>query len=169
MPIVVRNDGGRTVPDLAVTVNGFTYTRPQPGLADPRRPVWIIDRGPGLQNSQSVEGNFSPGGAVTAYTNTWALGSLSPGATATFVWHVTAMVPGPHTITYRVAAGLNGKARAQLLGGGIPQGLFQVNISRQAPQSRVDPNTGRVIRSPPPVPRGKKNRAPPPPPPPSRA
>ena len=34
-----------------------------------------------------------------------------------------------HVIHYRVAAGLNGKAKAQLAGGGIPQGSFTVKVS----------------------------------------
>jgi hypothetical protein len=173
MTVAVRNDGSRNIPDVAVTVsivnwrigaqvvrgNGFNYISPQPGLADPNRPVWIVNQGPGLQPSQKAEGNYSPGAGVTAYTNTWALGSLPPQETRTFSWDVTAMMPGQWTIGYRVAAGLNGKARAEDGSGGIPQGSFQVNISRQAPQSQVDPNTGRVIRSPPAVAGGKKGGA----------
>jgi uncharacterized membrane protein YgcG len=170
LTIAVRNTGSRTVPDVAVTiggpggVNGFTYNaRPSASvcasaspptscqLADSSRPVWIVNRGPGAQPGQTVEGNYSNGGGVTAYTNTWALGSLAPLATATFTWDVTAVVAGRHTIAYRVAAGLNGKAIAQDPQGGVPQGTFTVNVPRLAPQSRVDPNTGRVIRSPPAV------------------
>jgi hypothetical protein len=165
MTIAVRNDGSQKIPDVAVTVNSFEKSIRPPAsvcasaspptsctLADANRPVWIVNQGPGAQAGQRVEGNFSNGGAVTAYTRTWALGSLAPGATATFTWDVTAVVPGQHTISYQVAAGLNGKARAQdSQGGGIPQGSFNVSVSRQAPQSRVDPNTGRVVRSPPPL------------------
>jgi hypothetical protein len=144
MLISVRNDGSRAVPDVAVTVSSFSTASPQPGLSDPSRPVWVVDSG--------------PQGGQTAYTNTWALGKLAPGATRTFVWNVTAVVPGLHTIGYRVAAGLNGKARAELTGGGIPEGSFRVNVSGQAPQSRVDPNTGRVIRSAPAIAGGGRRR-----------
>jgi len=136
LEISVRNDGTRPVPDVAVTVNSFNCRSSQSGLADPTRPVWIVDS--------------APVGGQTAYTDTWALGSLPSGATRTFVWNVTPVVASfnhPFTITYRVAAGLNGKARAQLTGGGIPEGSFRVSVAGQAPQSRVDPNTGRVIRS----------------------
>jgi hypothetical protein len=136
MTIEVRNDGTRTIPDLAVTVSSFTTRSQQPGLADPTRPVWIVDQG--------------PIGAETAYTNTWALGSLGPGQKATFVWYVTPVVPGVHTVSYRVAAGLNGKARAELPGGGGPAtGSFRVNVAGAPAQSRVDPSTGRVIATPP--------------------
>jgi hypothetical protein len=135
MTIQVRNDGTRTIPDLAVTVSSFTTRSRQPGLADPTRPVWVVDRG--------------PVGGETAYTNTWALGSVGPGQVRTFVWYVTAVVPGMHTVGYSVAAGLNGKARAELAGGGPPTGVFRVDVKGTPAQSRVDPNTGRVIHTPP--------------------
>jgi hypothetical protein len=135
MTIQVRNDGTRDIPDLAVTVSSFSRVSAQPGLADPSRPVWVVDSG--------------PRGGETAYTNTWALGSLGHGKVRTFVWQVTPVVSGPHTVNYRLAAGLNGKARAELARGGIPQGSFRVNISGDPPQARVDPQTGRVIRAPP--------------------
>ena len=41
--IEVRNAGRRTVPDIAVTVNGL-YTRKQnTDLADPNRPIFVIN------------------------------------------------------------------------------------------------------------------------------
>jgi hypothetical protein len=83
--------------------------------------------------------------------NTWALGPLAPGATRTFVWHVTAIDPGLHIVRYRVVAGLNGKARAQLEGGAAPEGTFRVNVFGKPPAARVDPQTGKVIRSQKPV------------------
>ena len=48
------------------------------------------------------------------------------------MWSVTPVVPGTHTVRYRIAAGLNGKAHARLAGGGEPQGSFTVRISSQA-------------------------------------
>ena len=68
------------------------------------------------------------GGAVTAYSNTWALGALAPGKTATFVWRVTAVQPGVHVVAWEVAAGLNGKAKAI----GARKGTITVLI-RKAP------------------------------------
>ena len=131
--LVVRNVDTRTIPDLAVTVDSFTTRSQQPGLADPNRPVWIVDEG--------------PTGGTTAYANTWALGSVPPGATRTFVWKVTAVQAGTHTVKYRVAAGLNGKARAKVNGQPDFQGSFTVAISGKPAQSRVDPETGKVVRS----------------------
>jgi hypothetical protein len=132
LTIAVKNTDSRAIPDLAVTVDSFSTRSQQPGLADPNRAVWIVD--------------VAPAGGTTAYTNTWALGSVPPGATRTFTWKVTAVQPGTHTIKYRVAAGLNGKARAKVDGQDHYQGTFTVDISGKPAQSTVDPNTGKVIR-----------------------
>src|SRR5436305_2113898 len=96
--ISVRNAGSKTIPDVAVTVKGLSVRDPQPGLADPNRPVWIVDSG--------------PRGGDTAYVGTWALGTLRPGATRTFEWKLTPTKSGVYDVRYEVAAGLNGKAQA---------------------------------------------------------
>ena len=135
MTISVRNEDSRALPNVAVTVDSFSHASDQQGLADPNRPVWIVD-GP-------------PRGTQVAYTNTWALDrTLAPGQSATFRWRVMPVVSGTHSIKFRVAAGLDGKAKAQLASGGVPQGSFTVNISGKPAQARVDPNTGQVIREP---------------------
>lgn len=137
MEIAVRNAGSKTVPNVAVTVepvqrnapakaDAFEEASTQQGLADPSRPVWVVDSG--------------PRGGITAYTNTWALGPLKPGQTKTFVWRVTAVKPGVHAVRYTVSAGLDGKAKAQLAGGGRPTGLFQIDISSAPADARVGPN-----------------------------
>ena len=130
--IAVRNTGDQAVPNLAVTVDSFASRSQQAGLADPERAVWIIDAGP-------------PGGD-TAYTNTWALGRLAPGQTRRFVWRVTAVQPGTHTVKWQVAAGLNGKAKAILAGNRAPAGSMTVDVSDRPAQAHVDPETGRVVR-----------------------
>src|SRR3954452_7829634 len=75
MRIAVRNTGQKDLPNVAVTVKGFTKHSPQPGLADPNKPVWIVDRG--------------PKGGDTAYFGTWPLGPLGGAKTKTFEWRVT--------------------------------------------------------------------------------
>jgi hypothetical protein len=136
MAITVKNAGRETVPVIAVTlgesgadgvVKGLTARSAQPGLADPERPLWIVDQG--------------PVGGDTAYVGTWALGSLPAGQSRTFKWKLTAVVPGQHTVKYTVAAGLDGKAKVQ----GTPGGSFDVNVSSKPAQSKVDPNTGKVV------------------------
>src|SRR5688500_7881944 len=113
----VRNADSKAIPNLAVTVNGFSRRSQQQGLADPSRPIWIIDDG--------------PRGGVTAYTNTWALGRVRAGETKEFVWDVTPVKAGNYEVKYRVAAGLDGKAKAVLAGGERPSGSFNVSRSEE--------------------------------------
>jgi hypothetical protein len=143
--IVVRNAGPQTVPNIAVTVEpndpnapaqaaAFAQASAEPGVADPSRPVWVLDAG--------------PTGGLTAYTNTWALGAMRPGEVRTFVWAVTAVKSGLHSIRYKVAAGLNGKAKAVAPGSGQePAGQFTTRISGKPANARVADN-GRVITQP---------------------
>jgi hypothetical protein len=133
MVITVRNTGSAAVPDLAVTVNSFAARSEQAGLADPSRAVWIVDDG--------------PRGGDSAYVGTWALGRLDPGQTRRFVWRVTAVQAGTHTVKWQVAAGLNGKAKATLAGNRAPAGSFTVDVSGRPSQTRVDPQTGKVVRN----------------------
>lgn len=140
--IAVHNAGGRTVPDVAVTVENprekttaeaFGERSPQSGLADPSRPSWIVDQ--------------APLNGTTAYSNTWALGPLPPNGTKTFRWKVTAVKAGEHQLRYAVAAGLNGKAKAEPTAGRSITGLFRISVSRKPAQATVSPN-GQVVRSP---------------------
>lgn len=133
MRIAVKNAGDEALPDVAVTVDSFSRRSEQPGLADPERPIWIVDRG--------------PRGGTTAYTNTWALDGLAPGETRTFRWMVTAVEAGSYRVKYTVAAGLDGKAKARTTDGESPvTGTFPVRISQVPRLSRVDPRTGAVER-----------------------
>jgi hypothetical protein len=146
MVLSVTNTGAHAVPDVAVAVHSFEYLSNYPNLAARRRPVWVIDHGPGPLPRIPVETVEvdAPGGGTTANYDVWALGRLAPGATRSFVWHVTAVKPGVHTVRYRVYAGLNGNAKAQLAGGALPAGSFKVDIAGRPPTKHVNPQTGRV-------------------------
>ncbi len=85
-----------------------------------------------------------PGGGATASYNVWALGSLAPGATRSFVWQVSPVKSGVYTVSYRVYAGLHGKARAQLASGAPSAGSFTVDVATRPPATHVNPRTGRV-------------------------
>jgi hypothetical protein len=141
MAIEVSNPADVRVPNVAVTIE----TEAEPGgeaplafgrrvadttLADPGRPVWIVDR--------------APRGGDTAYTNTWALGALEPNETKRFVWRVTAVQPGSYTIGYRVSPGLDGKARLAD-DSSRAKGTFRVTIDDSPVEARVGDN-GEVIR-----------------------
>jgi hypothetical protein len=162
--ITVRNTGSQTIPNVAVTICNVTCAYPAPkgqgtdaaafatditqtGVANPSRPTWIIDTPPsppGTPTTLPDGQQGAPGGAVTAYSNTWALGALAPGATARFNWAVTAVSPGKHVVAWEVAAGLNGKAKAVLSDGSNPRGTFTVLI-RRAPEQTFVTDSGKVV------------------------
>jgi hypothetical protein len=139
MRISVRNTDDRDLPNLAVTVetapakgeaaSAFAVAENDVRLADPNKPVWILDRG--------------PRGGETAYTNTWALGPMFPGETKDIEWKVTAVQPGDYTVNYRVSPGLNGKAVPAH--GQHTTGSFKVSISADPVPARVNAK-GEVVR-----------------------
>lgn len=139
----VENTGEETIPDLAVTIfldegadGSFSTRLDQPGLANPNRPVWVLEnKFPRVAGEPAPKGS-SPGTA--AQTNTFAFGSLEPGDTREMVWKVTAVRGGTYTVNYEIAAGLTGKARAVTADGSQPTGKFLVTISTKPPQARVN-------------------------------
>ena len=131
MTITVKNVDSKTIPNVAVTVKSFDQTKNDPTLADPRRPQFIVNRG--------------PAGGDTAYVGTSALGPLKPGETKTFKWDVTAVVAGKYNLKYAIAAGLDGKAKAILAGGGLPKGEFTGTISNKAPNAKVADDGKTVV------------------------
>lgn len=157
--IAVRNTGDHAIPNVAVTICNVTCAYPAPkgegsssrafaadikqsDLANPSRPLWIVDRGPGACTFSCQNGG--QGSGVTAYSNTWALGRLAPGKTARFDWAVTAVKAGRHVLAWQVAAGLNGKAKAVLSDGSPPHGRFAVEVSHAPAQSYVN-NNGQIV------------------------
>jgi hypothetical protein len=127
------------VPDVAITVQtnaagagqapiAFGQAASDARLADPRRPVWIVDR--------------APAGGDTAYTNTWALGALGSGRSRLFVWHLLPARAGVYTVSYRVFPGLAGRARAAL---GHTSGSFRV-VVEDKPVAACVGSRGQVIR-----------------------
>ncbi len=145
--LVVRNAGARTIPNIAVTLDSFYYTSAYPKLSVRKRPVWIVNTGPGKVATsppiQTEEVN-PPGGGETAFVNTWALGALAPHASRFFIWHVTPVKAGMHTVHYTVAAGLDGKAHARLVGGGLATGSLTASIAPVPPRTHVNPETGDI-------------------------
>jgi hypothetical protein len=137
--IAVHNDDGRTIPNLAATITAgvggtsiaaFGEESPVSGQASSSRPVWIVDDGP-------ADGD-------TAYANTWAIGPLAAGQTKTFVWRVTAVVPGTYSVRYALFGSLAGKSKLQLKSGATPHGTFRVRVSGRPAQTKVTPG-GRIL------------------------
>jgi hypothetical protein len=138
MLVTVRNAGDDTIPNIAVTVNGFEKRKSDPELADPSRPVFAVN-GVQVEIAGFPEAKeAAPRGCDTAFVNTWACGPLKPDEQRTFRWTVTAVQAGDFKIDWRVAAGLDGKAKAVAAGGGpAPRGQFAGTVSDEAPDVRV--------------------------------
>jgi len=148
--IAVRNAGTRTIPNVAATIEAARRGTTVEAFAGPAeaanvqsssRPVWVIEDGP-------VNGE-------TAGANTWALGSLRPGATKTFVWRVAAVRAGRFQVTYRLSGSLTGRSRLRLsdrgaqrsAAGAVPHGSFTVSVSGRPVQTQVRPD-GTIVTVP---------------------
>ncbi len=168
LELAVRNVGDKTVPNLAITiytgeksqtqkadgsfnvrVNPTAASPDDPTLANPNRPVWILEQNfpkllqPGMSLRDLAKAPSA--GAEAAQKDTFQFGPLAPGETKDMVWHVTAVREGTYTVHYEVAAGLEGKARAVTRDGGRVQGQFIVTISRKPPQTCVNA-AGQVVQ-----------------------
>jgi uncharacterized membrane protein YgcG len=147
--IGVQNTGQKPVPALAITISidknairPFSIYDPQPGLAAPDRPVWVLEN-----DYPKLAGQKSSAGAETANDKTFDFGTLKPGKTVEAVWKVTPVRAGIYTIDYQVDAGLNGKAKAVTANGSPPTGSFAVKISSTPPQTKIN-SQGKVITVP---------------------
>jgi hypothetical protein len=152
LELQVRNAGSRTIPNLAVSLDSLNYRATHPELADPSRPAWAVEHGPGPGANPPVESQevSVPGGGQTAYVNTWALGPLAAGRTQTFTWRVVPVKAGRHTVHFAVAAGLAGKARARSRSAaahppGAVVGTLNADVAGAPPATHVDPRTGKVV------------------------
>jgi hypothetical protein len=146
----VRNTGSKQVPALAITislnknaVHPFSIYDPQPGLADPDRPIWVLEN-----EYPKLAGEKRPAGAQTANDKTFDFGPLKPNQTVEAVWKVTPVRAGIYTLDYQVDAGLQGKAKAVTANGSPPTGSFVVRISSKPPQTRIN-DQGEVVVVPP--------------------
>jgi hypothetical protein len=149
LQIGVQNSGQRPLPALAITisldknaVHPFSTYDPQPGLADPDRPVWVLEN-----DYPKLAGSKQPAGAETANDKTFDFGSLKPGKTIEAVWKVTPVKPGTYHVDYQVDAGLNGKAKAVTANGGPATDSFTVTISSKPPTTTIN-DKGQVVEVP---------------------
>lgn len=149
----VRNAGQETVPAtlMTITVGGrqgedsalpFGFRDPQPGLAQPDRPIWVLSEG-----YPRFAGEARRAGAETTSAKTFDLGPLEPGETKTAVWQLNAVRSGRYELLYEVAAGLGGKARAETPSGADVGGSFTVRITDRTPDTVVTDN-GAVVPAP---------------------
>lgn len=132
--LTVRNTGDQAIPDLVVTVRGFTDRSGGPRETDLGRDVWIVDE--------------DPRAAATAFGDTWTAGRLEPGRSTTLRWRLTPVLAGRHTVRYEIAPSLTGAARARLADGGArAAGTLRARVNDAPARARVDPRTGQVRRN----------------------
>jgi hypothetical protein len=152
----IENAGDEAVPELAFTINtgdegssgAFSVRSDQAGLADPNRPVWILENGyPKLSSPELASKDLDEapsGGAAAAQTNTFSFGALPEGESREIVWRLTPVQSGTYTVRYEIAAGLTGKAKAVTDDGSPVEGEFVVTITDKPPRARVD-DSGNVV------------------------
>jgi hypothetical protein len=169
LEIKVANAGDEDIPNVNVSVDDFYYRedlRPgeeETGLADPERPIFVIDTIPTRPGGPRRETErLDPLERSSAYVDTYPLGELEEGKTATFRWEVTAVKAGPFCITWKVAAGLDGRADAvvqpeqpekrcrnnQVVDGERteePTGAFAGFVSDKAPEARIAEDGETVV------------------------
>lgn len=147
----IRNEGEERAPAVTVTIGiagkqgegstlPFGVRDPQPDLAQPDRPVWVL-----AATYPRLAGSGKPGGAGTANAKTFNFGPLDPGETLNAVWKLSAVRQGKYTLRYLVGAGLHGKATARAVNGAEPGGTFVAEITSKLPEVEVT-DDGEVVR-----------------------
>jgi hypothetical protein len=156
LQLKVDNVGDETIPNLAVTIytgageakagevkgrRPFDVRLNQPELADPNRPVWVLEHRyprvitPGVTLKTIAKAPRA--GAEAAQTNTFQFGAVRSGESKNIVWRVTPVRAGTYTVHYEVAAGLTGKAKAVTPDGRPVKGKFVVTITSKVPPTCV--------------------------------
>ncbi len=146
----IRNTGNRTVPGLTVTFTiagkrgvdsslPFGISEPQPELAQPDRPVWVL-----AQTYPRLHGSSEPGGASTSNRKTFDFGPVKPGETVKAIWKLSAVKAGKYTLLYSVDAGLSGGSKAKTGNGVTPGGSFATEITQALPETEVTDN-GEIV------------------------
>jgi hypothetical protein len=158
--IGVRNTGKEALPALTVTVSlageegrasslPFGIRSPEPGLAQPDRPVWVLS-----EKYPKLAGSDQSAGSENASRKTFAFGPLRPDATTEAVWKLTASRTGSYRLIYEVGAGLTGEAKAETAAGVEPGGSFAIRIEETPPETVVT-DSGEVVE----IPAGEQTQA----------
>jgi len=149
----VRNSGDETIPGLTVSFSTggeqganstlpFGYRSPEPGLAQPDRPIWVL-----AADYPKANGSDARAGAETASTKTFNFGPLKPGRTTEAVWKLIAVRTGVHRVRFEIAGGLGGEAKAETAPGTRAGGSFAARIVQRPPNTVVKDN-GEVVEAP---------------------
>jgi hypothetical protein len=149
----VRNTGRKTMPALTMTISvggeegrnstlPFGYRDPQPGIAQPDRPVWALSA-----RYPKANGSSERAGAETSNLKTFDFGALKPGATTEAVWKLNAVRTGNFKLFYEIGAGLGGEATAETAPGTGAGGSFVAQITEVPPETVVT-DSGEVVPAP---------------------
>lgn len=160
LQIGVRNSSRKTMPALTVTVSvagkqgrasslPFGIRSPEPGLAQPDRPVWVLS-----EKYPKLVGSDQSAGAENASRKTFVFAPLKPGEKTEAVWKLTASRTGSYRLLYAIGAGLSGAAKTETAAGVEPGGSFAVKISEVPPETIVT-DSGEVVE----VQQGKETQA----------
>lgn len=150
MQLGIRNTGKKTIPALTVSVSiageegqnstlPFAIRDPQPELAQPDRPIWVL-----AAHYPKFAGSSTPGGAETSNQKTYDFGRLKPGKTAELVWKLSAVRAGHYDLLYAIDAGLGNQVKAETGNGVKPGGSFSVRISSARLDKEVT-GSGEVV------------------------
>lgn len=153
MQIGVRNTGEQTIPALTVSVSvggkegeasslPFAIRDPEPGLAQPDRPVWVL-----AAHYPKRAGDSAAGGTETSSPKTFNFGPLKPNESVVGVWKLSAVKSGEYKLLYSIEAGLSGTAKAKTAAGTAPGGSFAVKILTPLPNTVVT-DSGEVVEVP---------------------
>lgn len=155
MEIQVQNAGSKTIPNISVTVKcgpgvggSFTTATSDVDVADPQRPQFVVNEIPTASERVNPPLDPAPLERSTSFVDTYPLGPLGPGRSATFTWKVTAVKAGPYRLCWRVNAGLFGKAKAKAAEGTPIAGEFKGTISDKAPKASVGDDGKTVVEEP---------------------
>jgi hypothetical protein len=155
----IRNDGDKAIPAVTVTISidgragetsslPFGIHDPQPELAQPDRPVWVLAEGSpqisGTDNPTVAGGVKNPGGATTSSPKTFVLGPLKAGKEVEATWKLSAVKAGHYTVLYGIGAGLSTETKAETAGGVKPGGSFVVTIAERSPETTVN-DAGEIV------------------------
>ncbi|MGH2973327.1 MAG: hypothetical protein ACRDLL_00450 [Solirubrobacterales bacterium] len=151
MKLGIRNAGRKTIPALTVSISvageegqastlPFGVHDPEPGLAQPDRPVWVL-----AARYPRFAGSSKPAGAETSNPKTFDFGPLKRGKTASLVWKLSAVKAGRWTVLYSIDAGLDGEeVKAKTTGGVKPGGSFTARVSAARLNKEVTGN-GEIV------------------------
>jgi hypothetical protein len=144
----VRNTGEKTIPSLTTTISvggeegqasslPFGVRSPEPGLAQPDRPVWVLS-----ERYPKLVGSEESAGAENASRKTFVFGPLRRGEASEAVWKLSATRTGTYRLLY--AIGVGGAGEAETAAGVEPGGSFTVRITEVPPETIVT-DSGEVV------------------------